>query len=474
MTRAAAIALYESGLESTVSKLLELSAENEKLKNEIEKLKGASASPQNGKAIDPARPSAMTPPYEKPSSKDRRHKKPGRKKGHAGSRRKKPDRVDQVKEHKLEGCPNCQRSLKGKKPCEIRTRYTEEIPQVQSIVTEHHIYRYYCSGCDKIVEAPVTDALPNSTIGIRTLVLTAWLHYGLGIATTKIVRILNAAAQFKFTESGLFQAWYRLAEILKSVYEEIGQQAKESPVLHADETGWRVNGKTYWLHCLCNQVLAFFGIERSRGSPAVRKMLGEFFRGILVSDFWGGYNFIETLAKQKCLVHLLRELVKTSMNNSSSQWYAFSKKLSRLLRDAIRLRNRIDELEPEVYERRKERLHNRLQDIIDGDYEDKDCKRLVKRLRRHQNELLTFLDYPDVDWHNNRAERQLRPPISSRKNSGGNRSDRAAVTQAMMMTIFFTLKLRGQNEVDTVIQMVEDYLKNGQKPILNNKISSDG
>jgi transposase len=88
---------------------------------------------------------------------------------------------------------------------------------------EHRIYRYYCRVCDKIVEAPVTDALPNSTIGVRTLVFTAWLHYGLGIATTQITRILNATAQFNVTASGLFQAWYRLAEILKAVYNDIGR-----------------------------------------------------------------------------------------------------------------------------------------------------------------------------------------------------------------------------------------------------------
>ncbi|MFQ5632377.1 MAG: transposase, partial [bacterium] len=311
MTRAAAISLYESGLEPTVSKLLDLSSEIERLNNELHKPKESSQPPEKDKTNEPAKPSGMTPPYEKPSSKGKRRKKRGRKKGHAGARRKKPDRVDEVKEHKLESCPHCQLSFDGKEPCETRTRYTEEIPQVRSIVTEHHIHRYYCRVCDKIVEAPVTDALPNSTMGIWTLVFTAWLHYGLGITTTKITRIINAVAQFEITQSGLFQAWYRLAEILKSVYDEIGQQAKESPVLYADETGWRNNGQTYWLHCLCNQVLAYFGIERSRGSPAIKKMLGEFFRGVLVSDFWGGYNFIKTLAKQKCLVHLLRDLVKT-------------------------------------------------------------------------------------------------------------------------------------------------------------------
>jgi len=50
-----------------------------------------------------------------------------------------------------------------------------------------------------------------------------------------------------------------------------------------------------------------------------------------------------------------------------------------------------------------------------------------------------------VDWHNNHAEKQLRPAVAVRKNSGGNQSDRGAETQAVMMSILFTLYLRGKN-----------------------------
>jgi len=83
-------------------------------------------------------------------------------------------------------------------------------------------------------------------------------------------------------------------------------------------------------------------------------------------------------------------------------------------------------------------------------------------LRRHQDELFTFLHHPDVEWYINPAERQLRPAVVARKNSGGNHSDRGAETQAVMMTIFFTLVLQNQEPITTVVQMVEEYLKNGQ------------
>jgi hypothetical protein len=470
MTRGEAIALYETGLEPTVAKLLELAAAAEQLQLQLQTL---GSRQNNAGAVEPARPSAMTPTYEKPSSQGKRRKTPGRQHGHAGVRRKKPDHINEVKEHKLDHCPDCGQALQGKPPCAIRRRYTEEIPQPRSVVVEHRIYRYYCGQCNKIVEAPVTAALPNSTIGLRTLVFAAWLHYGLGIAVTKVTRLLNVAADFKVTASGLLQAWQRLAEILKSVYAEIGAEAKASAQLYADETGWRVNGVTYWLHCLCHQTLAYFGIDRSRGSPATIKLLGEFFRGVLISDFWGGYNFIQAFAKQKCLVHLLREVLKTSLANTATEWCAFAKKLTRLVRDAIRLKEQLEQLTPLIAETRKTRLHTRLNRLRRVAYGDRDCRRLVKRLNRHHNEILTFLDHPQVEWHNNRAERQLRPAVVARKNSGGNHSDRGAETQAVMMTIFFTLGLRGQDAVSTVVQMVEEHLKNGNAASLKNVGSSN-
>jgi transposase len=37
----------------------------------------------------------------------------------------------------------------------------------------------------------VPDALPGSTIGNRVLVLTAWLHYGLGVTVSQILDVFN-------------------------------------------------------------------------------------------------------------------------------------------------------------------------------------------------------------------------------------------------------------------------------------------
>jgi len=89
-----------------------------------------------------------------------------------------------------------------------------------------------------------------------------------------------------------------------------------------------------------------------------------------------------------CLVHLLRELEDTRKYKSPSKhWPAFAKKLRRLLGDAIRLWRRRGELAAESCDAsRPQRIGRRLQELIDTPWQDRHAQRLVKRLRRHQND----------------------------------------------------------------------------------------
>ena len=97
---------------------------------------------------------------------------------------------------------------------------------------------------------------------------------------------------------------------------------------------------------------------------------------------------------------------------------------------------------------------------------DGDTRRLTRRLRRYAEYLLTFLDYADVPCENNFAERQIRPAVIIRKNSQSNRSDRGAATQAVLMSVYRTLKLRGLNPTETIAGALRTYVATGQLPPL--------
>ena len=425
----------------------------------------------------PSTPSGMVPPYLKPPPKSkprgRGKNKPGAQKGHPGQHREKPDRVDRQQSHRADKCPDCGGELN--RCSETRTRFTEDIADTKPEVTEHTIHRDWCPHCRKKVEPIVSSALPGSNLGNSVLVLSAWLHYALGNTLSQIVDVFNFHLQMKLSQGGLVSMWHRLQGIVYGWYEQIQQEALQSALLHADETGWRVNGKTHWLWCFGTEELTYYMIDRSRGSPALEKFFIQEFEGTLVTDFWGAYNAVDTALRQTCLVHLLRELEQTEKYKSPGKsWEPFAKKLRRLLADAIRLWKGKSVMPPQTYASRRERLDQRLESLIETDWNNQQARRLIKRLRRHQGDLLTFLHQDNVPFDNNHAERSIRPAVIIRKNSYGNRSETGADCQAVLMSVLRTLKQRGHDPIGTVVHAIEQYLATGKLPPLPPRIASDG
>src|SRR4030042_6682618 len=342
MKREEAAALLDLPREEAIRKILELARQAEKYD-------------QVFKDVSPTTPSGMTPVYTKPPGKKRR-RKPGRKKGHPGTSRLRPRKVDTFEVHKASHCPHCDGRLG--KPIKHYKRYVEDIPPVEPEVTEHTVLGYWCPTCKKVVWAKMTASLKNSQLGLRLIVFTAWLHYLVGVSVSNIVKILQVFSHFKVPPGGLTQAWKNLALHLEPIYDSIGKTVADRAVLHGDETGHRVNGVTHWLWAFATKSFCYYVIDRSRGSPVVQKVLGKIFNGILVCDFWGAYNKLCALAKQRCFYHLFTELVKVDKKNASPQWKAFRKKLCRLLRDAIRLSERKKKLSKSDFEHRKHRLYH--------------------------------------------------------------------------------------------------------------------
>ncbi len=454
MTREEAQEILTLPREEALARILELAEKAalwDRQRNE-QKLSEAAPSEPSGEQteVSATTPSGMTPTYLK-EAKKKRKKKPGSKKGHQGHRRPPAEQIDQHTEHLLEICPDCGGVVGQSIRC--HSRIIEDTPPTKPVVTEHGIHGHWCARCKKIVTPKVTDALPGATLGLHLVVFSAWLHYGVGVSVGNLVKLAANLWGLSVSCGGLTQAWKNLAGLLQGEYEAIGENIRTSAVLHADETGWRVNGVTFWLWAFATRQYCYYLIDRRRGSSVVQKVLGVLFPGILITDFWGAYNRIDAMAKQRCYFHLFTELVKVDKRNDSAPWKAFRKKLSRFMKDAVRLMERREVLDPAVYERRKRRLYQRLDYIIAQPYDDADAVRLIKRLKRHRDEMLTFLDYEHVSPYNNYGEQQMRPAVLTRKVSQQNRSMDGAKAHAILMSLFRSAELQGRNPVEYVLEL---------------------
>lgn len=438
--------LYAQGAESVTFVLLALAAQ----------------------AVSPHAPPASVPVYEKPAPDPKAKAKPrGGKRGHEGKRRAKPERIDRKKTHQAACCPDCGGKLK--RTGDTRTRYTEDLPDdLKPIATEHTIHRDWCGQCQKRVEPRLPDALPKCQLGVRTLCYSAWLHYGAGVTLSQVRDVFASHLQLELSEGGICEMWKRLAVLLLAWYEQLQQEALASAVLHADETGWRVNGETHWLWCFTNAEVTFYQIDRSRGSPALQKFFTEEFAGTLVTDFFAAYHAVEAGDKQKCWAHLLRELDAPKEppgdGAAGDDWERFGRRVRRLFKEAVKLRGTRGELDESAYGLAVSRLERRAAELAHEDWQSADARRLAARCAKHAGELFTFLWHEGVDPTNNRAEREVRPAVLMRKASYQNASPSGASTQAVLMTVLRTLKRRGLIPLQALNHAVATYAQTGKLP----------
>jgi hypothetical protein len=127
---------------------------------------------------------------------------------------------------------------------------------------------------------------------------------------------------------------------------------------------------------------------------------------------------------------------------------------------------------PEEYASRRARLTARLDELIATAWEDRQARRLIKRLRRYRDDLFRLLDRPEVPFDNNYAERAIRPAVIIRKNSYRNRSERGADAQAVLMSVDRTLQQRGHAPLKTVGEALTTDLSTGQLPPLPPKVTA--
>ena len=392
----------------------------------------------------PTTPSSQIPPYKKPGKKKgKKNKKNGRKKGQKGSGRKNNRKITHHEETRPEGKCSCGGCLGESR--EIKKRVIEDIEKTEQKTTEVTIYAAECEKCGTIQEGLVPGALKDNRIGNTILLWGIYLHFFVGVSFRNVVGIFNKLLSFKVSAACLSKNWDKIADILEPSYNKLIPYLEKPGYAHADESGWRVFGSTWWAWVFTNHECCIYFIAKSRGSEVARKFLGDIFNGVLISDFFSAYGLVCALAKQKCYSHIFSEIKKCLKIDSSESLALFCKQLNRLLKDAMRLKlayeeGRIDEKEFESKRAQLEKRLIKLSKPTPGK-QNKNVKRLKKRLRKYQDEIFTFLYLDGIDPTNNVAERRVRPIALMRKISFGSFSERGVKTRYILMSLMQTCKI---------------------------------
>ena len=378
----------------------------------------------------------------------RRAKRPGQKSGHPGMTRATPTHIDRVVEQKLSQCPQCKHPLG--ESIEVTDHLQEDIIPARIEVTCFKRHRYYCAECRQIVTAPYApEEIPSSHLGPQVLTQALLLKYVHGLPFNKIRTCFQEFANLRVSEGALAQALQRLASWLKVETSALREAIRTSPATHVDETGWKLTGINHWLWAFVTDRLAYFRIERSRGSGVPKDVLGEDYPGVVVSDFHSAYNRLKS-PQQKCWAHLLRELRECAKKEVSEEYRRAHRLLRRIFLDARRLSRTRETLEPVMVLRRQRLLEDRLLDWGSVPYHNKTLQRLGGRVLKHHHQLLVFVKHPGLPYDNNHAERAIRPHVIIRHRSYQSRSPTGAATHANLMSLVQTLALSGRAIGETI------------------------
>lgn len=416
----------------------QLEEENQELQEEIRRLQGKA--PSWVKAN-------LHPVGQTRRPHFRKHYRPGVE----PNRRELPGPVTEIVKWPAKRCPHCRKKLRTTR---WTSHYQLDLPERTTCdVVEHRVGWAWCSHCKQ--EVCSTEKLPRVKYGPRLHGEVSYLKCGLGLTLGKIQTLLMQQYALTLATSELSNILGQTASRFQGDYREIEADLKKQKHLNVDETSWRKCGNNHWLWSFSNHDWSYYKIAKSRGSNVIEDVLGKKFNGILASDFYSAYHKIES-RKQKCWAHLLREthaLKKEHPKNNEIKTY--SRRLKRLYERAVKLQQNYEQ--GANIEKRYKRLVNQTDIFMEEPWRHESLRRLSKRLRHHRNELYVFVKNA-ISGTNNDAEREIRPAVLMRKTSYGNRSNKGAETQAILMSLIRTCKKKGLNFIDTVTRQMPNQL----------------
>lgn len=377
--------------------------------------------------------------------------KRGGTKGHKGKSRSLPSSAPtHIQRVFFTHCPTCSNLLK--RTASSDHHIVEDIPEPQTtpvIVTRYEKERQWCTHCKREVVAVAPEEIPGSRFGIHLIVYVVILKYGCNMSFAAITLLLFQTYTLVISAGALVQILQRARDYLGEKYDQIRDAVRASPIKHADETGWRVDGINSWVWAFLTKKEVYLTIEESRGGGIPKRELeGTHAEDVLVRDDYKGYQKLP-LKHQSCWAHLLRKSHEAVEDKQASEemkeLHGALKALFGILHQTVQQPFQ-KQTRMSIYQT----SWSSLSTIIAKAYQSEDAQEVQTRIKNQGKNLLTARLYADVPLTNNLAERSLRPLVVQRKMSGGSRSWEGAKTTAVNTSVYQTIQLQNLPLVPTL------------------------
>jgi transposase len=423
---------------------------------ELERRLGLNSS-NSGK---PPSSDGLQKPVRVSSLRERSGKKSGGQKGHPGETLCRTETPDVIIDHYPPNCAGCGAPLTEAMVTGFVARQVVDLPEPQPlIITEHRAHGCRCAACGSQTRAAFPDWVTAPVqYGKRIGAFVLYLLHGQLLPEKRLATLMADLFGVRLATATIARISQDCAERFQSFADAVRSHVAAAAVKHMDETGFRVSGKTQWLHVACTTLFTFYRVSTRRGSLLAQVS------GIVVHDHWHPYYTLKGVLHALCNAHHLREL-KALVEIEKEDW---ARRMQRLLRracHAVNLARAQDvPLRPELIA-----LIERCYDAIVADGlafhaaqpaltkarpRGRPPRRvghnLLLRLSTRRPDVLRFLANPLVPFTNNLAERDGRMMKLRQKISGGFRSEQGAKDFAVIRSLLSTARKQGWDLLDTL------------------------
>lgn len=406
--------------------------------------------------------------YKKPNPKSRRERgkyNQGGQKGHKGITLKQVRFADEVVIHAAKKCGQCGEQLGEAKKRDGEIRQVFDIPEIEIKVTEHRSYKRCCQHCGYVTAGQFPDGVKNATqYGPRIKSVMVYLSQYQLLPYGRLKELFKDLFKQTISEGTIANANREMYVKLDKIEGKIKGLLVKSGIMHADETGMRINKINHWLHVASTKYLTYYDVHRKRGREAADEIgILPAFEGILIHDHLKSY-FKYASAHGLCNAHHLRELVFIQ-EQYQCQW---AKQMEEFL---VKTKKRVEhhyQKEGKVYsEKVLKGFYSKYKNIIyegrlecpsakgadpakAGRVKESPARNLLNRLREFSKETLAFMFNPEVPFDNNQAERDIRMTKVKQKISGCFRSEMGAKMFCRIRGYISTMKKHGYGILEAI------------------------
>lgn len=363
---------------------------------------------------------------------------------------------DKIVIHPVSTCGHCAFSLEA-----VPARYDEkrqvfDLPPPRVLVTEHRAEKKCCPNCGVIQQAPFPERVNAPTqYGEGFAAWTTYLHGYQMLPLERIAQLFADLTGYRPSEATLLSYLKVISNSIKPAEQAIRKQLFSEPVVHADETSVRVEGKSHWLHTMSTAQWTLLGLNESRGSKGIDAIgMLTTYKGVVVHDFYKAY-FKEHYAFEHvlCNAHLLRECQGIAQYDK----HLWANQMKELLQESWKLAraSRIEKIP--LTEAVIQSIKKRYDEILEGGKGEweKDTVRektgprgrkkkskaanLGERFSIYKEAILRFIWDEQIPFDNNQAERDIRMIKVKQKVSGSFRTKEGADIFARIRSVISTL-----------------------------------